>query len=282
MTAARAATLKQVGPLAGSGLLPPGHPICKFHESDIEDSKQEYPQGHEANAEDLLQLTEDHRTYRAAHIGRSHLHADGRRTVALAEVQGGQVLNGWVDRPHAGSDDDEAYGIDYVPGCRKNYKQNSDEFDSDTDPDEFLVPELVGNEAGNEPAQHQTAEDQGAKRGDGLSGKTLLRTGEVGRGPQETGGLSGTVGKEGDEGQHDPWYLDGLGNSGTFRPHFFLSAFILHPEGNGQDTDCHDAELQKGSPSVAVVPMSYRQGPGHDERADDRSHSIEAVEEINS
>ena len=190
------------------------------------------------------------------------------------------MLNGGINRSHAGTYDHESNGCHDVPGERQQNQQNAKQFHDDADADQQLVPKLIGNKAGNQSAQHQATENQGTEGSNGFCAQASLCPCKIAGHPQEAGGLAGAVGKEGNQRQHNSRHLQRLGNAGTFAIRLLCLTFGLFPQGQRKNAHQQNAKLNIGRPPVAFIPPGKGQCLGHDVGADHRTDAVEAVQEI--
>ena len=139
------------------------------------------------------------------------------------------MLDGGIDRAHAGADHDKAYRGEDIAFDRQEDEQDTEQFHGYADPDQQFVAELVGNKARDQPAEHESREDQRAEGGDRRLADAGLGAGEVAGRPEEAGGLPGAVGEEPDKGQYDARDFQGFFDAGTVAVVLFHAAGAAFP-----------------------------------------------------
>ena len=255
-------------------------PVGEFEHPEVHDGEHRQIERHDPDSDGLLDEAEDHGHEGAADVGGGHLQADDSRAVPLAEVGGRHVLDGGIDRPHARSDHHESDSREHIAAHGQNHQQDAEKLRRDADADEPLIARPVRDEAGDQPAQHQPAEDQRAEGRDGLVAQARPCPGKIAGRPQKAGVLAGAVGEEGDQrGQHArrPQRLPDPGAVPALLPVGRLRAL---PERQGQNAHQQDPHLDIRRPAVPLVPARGLQGLRHDAGADHRAHAVEAVQEI--
>lgn len=126
-----------------------------------------------------------------------------------AEVSGGGVDDGGVDRRAAKADDDKPGEGGEVGGKGEEDQQHPQKADRRPQEDHLPVPEPVAEEAREEPAGgYPDVEEGGEGGGKGLG--DLAGFHQKGAGPEHGGGLGGAVGEEARQQEGDAPDPEGL------------------------------------------------------------------------
>lgn len=214
-----------------------------------------------------------------ADIGGRHLQADDRRAVFLPEIGWCHMLNGGINRPHAGSDHQKANHCRVILGAGDQHQKDACGLHSKADANQSPITEPVGDKARDQSAQHQSTKDQGAEGGDQFLTQPFLGSGKIARRPQETGCFAGTVGEEREQRQHNAGNLQRVPNSRGF-PGVFIRLAACLPKRQREYAYGQNADLYKGRPSIPFIPARVFERKRHNVGADDRAESVEAVQQV--
>ena len=190
------------------------------------------------------------------------------------------MLNGRIDRSHACSDHNKADRRRKIIFCRNRNHQDPEQFHRYPRADQQPVSKPVGDQPGDQPAKHQTAEDQRAKGCDRFIAEPRLGPGKITGRPQKTGRLPGAVGEKRNQRQQDSRNFQGFPDPGTVTHVFFVFCFVPLPQRQRENNHDQNPCLNERSPSVALVPSGQFEGQRHDGRADDCTDTVKAVKEV--